>query len=779
MTGLGAPNARRALSVIALVVCLALPVAVSRDAVHAPQALAQTANCPMSIAAGWLHSLAMKCNDSVWAWGYNNEGQLGNRSTLGSGTPVRASRLTNVRKVAAGASHSLAVTADGTVWAWGSNSSGQLGNGTTTNATFPVQVPNLAGVTSVAAGPTGTHSLALTSSGVVWAWGSNSTGELGNGTTADSLVPVQVSGLTGVVAIAAGDQHSLALKSDGSVWGWGYNFYGQVGVPAFQCQNGTCSTSPRLTPVQVQGLGGVSAIAAGSLHSLAVKSDGTAWAWGRNDEGELGDGTTSSSSSPRRVADLTTVSRIAGGGYHSLALKSDGTAWAWGYNAQGQLGTGTTGTSLRPARVSGLPAVVYLAGGRNHSLAARDDGTVWGWGANGYGQLGNGGGLDSSSPVELPPCRTDFTCDFDNNFARVFTTTGSGYEVRDSATRATVGLSGASALKFFAADVGGTSPAITLTPTGASAQLLGSIRQDSPDTLRSVSLDAQWTRFYRAQPGGIGTFDVLQSPLAPTEFRTSVALAPGWQLSLQPDSSITITDGAGQARGHIAAVSATDLVGTRVPTSVSIEGGNTIVARVSHGLSYVYPVEVDPYHYVGGFIEDDYRWRQETQHLKHGTYNPQTGQVEVDADVRVDLRVNAVGLYSNNAQVIIDLSLAYRAPGRDDTFGAYIKIQCKRNIAGQKDPKCSSSLGSDEYYIYDEPDDYRQRFTFSPYIRLENLPPPGERRKYFYEVLVKPFVSDGQNGDLEPDAGKYRTYDLTCTSDGCFFDRNEETGKGG
>jgi alpha-tubulin suppressor-like RCC1 family protein len=185
--------------------------------------------------------------------------------------------------------HTLYRKSDGTVWAWGLNNKSQLGDGTTTNSSTPVQSAPaiLTGITAVAAG--NEHSLALKSDGTVWGWGSNSNGQLGNGATAGSqTTPVQVSGLTNVTAIAAGVNFSLALKSDGSVWAWGYNGSGQLG-------DGT--TTDRLTPVYVNMVAQV-AIAAGFDHSVAMTSTGTVWTWGNNSNGQLGNGSTTNSSVP-------------------------------------------------------------------------------------------------------------------------------------------------------------------------------------------------------------------------------------------------------------------------------------------------------------------------------------------------------------------------------------------------------------------------------------------------------------------------------------------------
>ncbi|HEY5973589.1 MAG TPA: choice-of-anchor D domain-containing protein, partial [Geobacteraceae bacterium] len=173
----------------------------------------------VAIATGNYHSLALKGDGLVWAWGYNYLGQLGNGSTGDLYTPVQVAGLSGVTAIAAGYFHSIALKSDGTVWTWGNNSDGQLGDGSTGQSAAPIQVAGLSGVTAIAGG--GSHTVALKGDGTVWAWGNNGDGQLGNGTTGQSVTPVQVTGLTDVVAIAAVNAHTVALKSDGTVWTWG------------------------------------------------------------------------------------------------------------------------------------------------------------------------------------------------------------------------------------------------------------------------------------------------------------------------------------------------------------------------------------------------------------------------------------------------------------------------------------------------------------------------------------------------------------------------------
>jgi alpha-tubulin suppressor-like RCC1 family protein len=317
-------------------------------------------------------------SDPVFAAGLNSNGQLGVGGTVSLSTPAQAGSGAYVA-VAAGGSGSLGLRGDGTVWAWGANTFGQLGNGSTVDSHASIQVPTPSGMVAVAAGLD--HSLAVRSDGTVWAWGSNQFGQLGDGTTTSRSLPVQVRGLSNVVAVSAGGFHSLALRSDGTVWAWGFNAQGQLG-------NGSTSASP--TAVQVKGLSGVVAIAAGDRHSLALASDGTVWSWGSDADGQLGIGSTINKSSPVHVPSLSGVVAVAAGASHSLALLSGGTVKAWGDNANGQLGTGNTTQADSPVSVSTLTGVTQIAGGFAHSLAIDSSGRVWAWGANNDGQLGTG-----------------------------------------------------------------------------------------------------------------------------------------------------------------------------------------------------------------------------------------------------------------------------------------------------------------------------------------------------------------------------------------------------
>ncbi|MGG1553618.1 InlB B-repeat-containing protein [Paenibacillus ferrarius] len=291
------------------------------------------------IATSIMSTYAIKEDGTLWAWGLNGNGQLGDGTLTNRTTPVQVRGISGVTAVSTGLGyHVLALKDDGTVWAWGRNDNGELGDGTTTQRQLPVQVVGLTDV--VALVNAGYHSLALKSDGTVWAWGRNSYGESGGGISADRTSAYQVS-ISGVKAIAAGDHHSIAVKDDGTVWTWGRNTYGTIG-------DGTTAT--RVTPVQVTGLDHVKSVAAGTHFSYALKEDGTVWSWGYNNYGQLGDGTTTTRLSPVQVSGLTDVVALGGGGYNATAMQSGGEIWAWGYNGYGELGDKTRESRTVPVR---------------------------------------------------------------------------------------------------------------------------------------------------------------------------------------------------------------------------------------------------------------------------------------------------------------------------------------------------------------------------------------------------------------------------------------------
>ncbi len=349
------------------------------------------------LAAGGYHSLFLGNDGSLWAMGRNEYGQLGDGTTNNVNIPEQIV-ASNVTAVAAaqgeggdpdGGFQSLFLKRDGSLWAMGKNESGQLGDGTTNNVNVPEQIV-ASNVTAIAAG--GFHSLFLKSDGSLWAMGIDYYGQLGDGTFRTNSpygtsLPEQIVA-SNVTAIAAGGFHSLFLKSDGSLWAMGDNAFGQLGDGTFRI-NAPYGTS---LPERIVA-SNVTAIAAGGFHSLFLKRDGSLWAMGDNEYGQLGDGTINDMNVPEQIV-ASNVTAIAAGGWHSLFLKSDGSLWAMGVDFYGQLGDGIfrTNTPYGNSQPKQIVAgnVTAIAAGGYHSLFLKSDGSLWAMGADIFGQLGDG-----------------------------------------------------------------------------------------------------------------------------------------------------------------------------------------------------------------------------------------------------------------------------------------------------------------------------------------------------------------------------------------------------
>ncbi|HVT06896.1 MAG TPA: hypothetical protein VHO67_05545 [Polyangia bacterium] len=360
----------------------------------AASAPARAESTAPAVAAGYSHTCAVKADHTLWCWGNNASGQLGDGTTTSRPAPVQVTALgASVAEVSVGDLYTCARKLDHTLWCWGNNTSGQLGNGTTADSSTPVQVTALG--TNVAEASAGDlFACARLTDGSAACWGS---GPLGDGTSTPSLSPVPVAALgTSVAEISTGDGTVCARRTDGTLWCWGFNAFGAVG-------DGT--TTDRFSPTQVTTLGAtVATVSVGDIFACAARTDGSVWCWGTNDHGELGDGTTTSHLLPAVVGALPPgAGPVAANGRHACARVDSGALYCWGWNGAGELGDGTTTERHVPVAVSGLSnsASQVSAAVNQNSCAALADGSVWCWGDNAFGQVGDGTSVRRAVPVRV------------------------------------------------------------------------------------------------------------------------------------------------------------------------------------------------------------------------------------------------------------------------------------------------------------------------------------------------------------------------------------------
>ena len=333
------------------------------------------------VSLGENHSGAITEDGSLWMWGWNIKGQLGDGTTEEKHTPVKV--MENVKMISLGGYYSGAITKDGSLWMWGSNDRGQLGDGTTEDKHTPVKV--MENVKEVSLGFF--HSGAITEDGSLWMWGDNQYGELGDGTTEENHKDAPVKIMENVKTISLATFHSGAITEDGSLWMWGDNGYGRLG-------DGT--TEEKHTPVKV--MENVKAINLGCFHSGAITEDGSLWMWGGNQYGELGDGTTEEKHTPVKI--MENVKNVSlSDANDSGAITEDGNLWTWGWNYWGQLGDGTREDKHTPVKF--MENVKAISFSKWYAGLIKEDGSLWMWGQNGYGQLGDGSTKDSEYPINI------------------------------------------------------------------------------------------------------------------------------------------------------------------------------------------------------------------------------------------------------------------------------------------------------------------------------------------------------------------------------------------
>lgn len=319
----------------------------------------------INVACGWNHTIGIDKNGYLWSWGYNSSGQLGNNSSMGFGvgvsSPVQEITQSTWKHASAGDNHTIAIKTDGTLWAWGSNSSGQLGINTTVGVSSPVQIITGGSWTTTACGRD--HTAAIKNDGTLWLFGASARGELMQNNGSYYSSPVQEITKSTWRSVKCHKYVSIGLKSDGTVWGCGRNQDGELG-------DGT--TTNRSSPVQwLAKTNDWAAISSGYTRTFAIKTDGTLWGTGRNLFGSLGTNGGSDKSSPVQIGSSSNWAKVSSGYfYFSHAIKTDGTLWAWGANS-GQLGDGTSIDRSSPVQI-GTSAWRRTSNGKYHAAAIVD-----------------------------------------------------------------------------------------------------------------------------------------------------------------------------------------------------------------------------------------------------------------------------------------------------------------------------------------------------------------------------------------------------------------------
>lgn len=335
--------------------------------------------CANIIKTGDSNAYIKKIDGTFLTWGFNESGQLGDGTLINRRSPVllNFSDFSNLEKLSAATFHTIAIKDNGTLWAWGRNNYGELGDGTLINKNTPTQIGTDTDWKMVASG---TSSFAIKTDGTLWAWGDNSSGQLGDGTMTNKLVPTQIGSDTDWKEIDSRFSHVLAIKDNGTLWAWGSNYSGQLG-------DGTTIT--KIIPTQIGSDNNWKSISSGYQHSVAQKLDGSVFVWGENSDGQLGDGTNIDKHSPIPIALQGNWISIKAGGNHTIALKDNGTIWGCGGNTFFQLDNTHINKNVFTQLTTQNDWILVNPAG-NSTFAINEDFEIYGWGSNDVGEIGIG-----------------------------------------------------------------------------------------------------------------------------------------------------------------------------------------------------------------------------------------------------------------------------------------------------------------------------------------------------------------------------------------------------
>jgi len=360
------------------------------------------------VSDAWL--LDQFVGNTLFTWGYNGVGQLGDNTIANKSNPVQTvAGGINWKQISGSINtHTVGIKTDGTLWAWGQNANGQLGDSTIINRSSPVQT--IAFGTNWKQVSSGYYTAAIKTDGTLWTWGPNVTfGQLGDNTVAPKSSPVQTVAFgTNWKQVSSGFYHCAAIKTDGTLWTWGRNNYAQLGIN---------TVANKSSPVQTVAYGtNWKSVSAGGRTTAAIKNDGTLWIWGDGDKGELGDNLSYVSGNNRKSSPIQTITfgtnwkQVSAGYYHTTAIKTDGTLWCWGSNTDGQLGDNTIVSKSSPVQTIAFgTSWKQVSAGYKFTAAIKTDGTLWNWGANtNNGQLGDNTTASRSSPVQTTAYGTNW-----------------------------------------------------------------------------------------------------------------------------------------------------------------------------------------------------------------------------------------------------------------------------------------------------------------------------------------------------------------------------------